>query len=50
MPPNIDMTVFEKFCQNLLSANDKILQNMIFAGDLNVNVLDYKSNIKFNTS
>ena len=45
MPPNIDMTVFEKFCQNLLSANDKI-----FAGDLNVNVLDYKSNIKFNTS
>ena len=36
--PNGDMTVFEKFCENLLSANDKTSKNIIFAGDLNINV------------
>ena len=44
-PPNGDMKVFEKFCENLLSVNNKILKN-IFAADLNINVLDYESNEK----
>ena len=48
--PNGDMTVFEKFCENLFSANDKTSKNIIFAGDLNINVLDYESNKKFNIS
>ena len=39
------MKVFEKFCENLLSVNNKILKN-IFAADLNINVLDYESNKK----
>ena len=39
-PPNGDMTVFEKFCKNLLSANDKTSKNIISAGNLNINVLD----------
>ena len=37
--PNGDMTISEKFCENLLSANDKTSENIIFAGDLNINVL-----------
>ena len=45
-PPNGDMTVFDKFCKNLLFANDKTSKNIIFAGDLNINVLDYESNKK----
>ena len=40
------MTVFEKFCENLLSANGKRLKNIILAVDLNINVLDYESNEK----
>ena len=44
-PPNGDVTVFEKFGENLLSVNDKTSQN-IFAGDLNINVLDFESNKK----
>ena len=44
--PNGDMTVFGKFCENLLSANDKLPKTLIFAGDLNINVLDYESNKK----
>ena len=44
-PPNGDMTVLEKFCENLLSANNKTSKNIIFAGDLHINVLDYESNI-----
>ena len=39
--PNGDTTV--KFCENLFSANDKTSKN-IFAGDLDINVLDYESN------
>ena len=35
-----------KFCENLLSANDKTSKNIAFAGDLNINVLDYESNKK----
>ena len=45
-PPNGDMTVFDKFCKNLHFANDKTSKNIIFADDLNVNVLDYESNKK----
>ena len=40
------MTVFEDFCENLLSANDKATKNIIFTDDLNINVLDYESNKK----
>ena len=45
-PPNGDMTVFGKFCENLLSTNDKTSKNIIFASDLNINVSDYESNKK----
>ena len=45
-PPNGDMTVFQMFCENLLSANDKTPKNIIFAGDLNIYVFDYESNKK----
>ena len=38
-PPNGDVAVFEKFCDKLLSANDKTSKNIIFAGDLNIKVL-----------
>ena len=43
---NNDMIAFEKFCENMLSANDKTFQNIIFAGDLNINILDNESNKK----
>ena len=42
--PNGDMTVFEKFCERLLFANDKTSKNIIFAGDLNINLLGFESN------
>ena len=45
-PPNGDMTVFEKFCKNVLSANDETSKNIIFAGNLNINFLDCASNKK----
>ena len=45
-PPNGDMRELENFCKNFLSANDKTSENIIFAGDLNINVLDYESNKK----
>ena len=45
-PPNGDMTVFETFCEKLLSVNNETSKN-IFAGDLNIDVLDYLSNKKF---
>ena len=43
-PPNGDMTVFGKFYKNLLSANDKTSESVIFAGVLTINVLGYKTN------
>ena len=47
-PPNGDMTVSEKFCENVLSANNKTSKNIFFffffAVDLNINALDYESN------
>ena len=30
-PPNGDMTVFERFCENLLFANDKTSKNILLA-------------------
>ena len=44
--PNGAMTVFEKFCEHVLSASDKTSKNIIFAGDLNINVLDCESHKK----
>ena len=44
--PNDDVTVFEKFCENLLLANDKTLKNIVFSCDLNMNVSNYESNKK----
>ena len=44
--PNGDMTVFEKFCKILGSVNDKTSKNIVLAGDLNINVLNYGSNKK----
>ena len=44
--PNGDMTVYEKFCKSLLTPNDKTSKNIIFAGDLSINVLAYESNKK----
>ena len=46
-PPNSDMTAFENFCKNMLSANDKTCKKVNFAGDLNINILDNESNKKF---
>ena len=43
---NGDMTVFEKFCENLLSANNRTLKSITFAGDLSMNVLGYETNQK----
>ena len=40
------MAVFEKLCKTLLSANNKTKENIIFAGNLNINVVDYESNKK----
>ena len=46
-PPNGDITVFEKFCEDLIPANDKTSRKKnFFASDLNINVLDYESNKK----
>ena len=45
-PRNGDVTVSEKFWENLVSANDKTPKNIIFAGDLNISVLNYESNKK----
>ena len=43
---NDDMSVFESFCKKMLSANDERLKKIIFAGDININVLDCESNKK----
>ena len=42
-PPNDDMTAFEKFSEKLFSANNKTSKNIIFAGNLNINVLGYET-------
>ena len=45
-PLSGDVTVFEKFCKNSLSTNDKTSKKIIFADELNINVLHYESNKK----
>ena len=45
-PSNSDMSVFENFCENMLSANDKTSKNIIFADNLNINILVNESNKK----
>ena len=45
-PPNGDMTVFQHFCRKLLFANDEALEKINFAGNLNINVLGYESNVE----
>ena len=46
--PNSDMTVLENFYENLLSTNHETsTKDIVFAGDLNINVSDYKSDKKF---
>lgn len=44
-PPNSDVTV-KNFCQSILSANNKTSKNIIFTGDLNVNIIDDESDNK----
>ena len=44
--PSSNLTVFENFCKNMLSANNKTSKKIIFAGDLNTKVLEYESNKK----
>ena len=42
-PPDEDIIVFKKFCENLLSQMIKNRKKKkIIAGDLNINVLDYE--------
>ena len=41
---NIFLIYLLIFGNHLLSANDKTWKNIIFARDLNINVLDYESN------
>ena len=45
-PPNGDMAVFQHFCRKLLFANDKALKKINFAGNLNINVFGYESNVE----
>ena len=49
-PPNGAMTVFQHFCRKLLFANDEALKKINFAGNLNINVLGYESNVELKHS
>ena len=44
-PPAGDIKVFEQFCKDVFSKNQNT-KHMIFAGDLNINVLHYEYNEK----
>ena len=44
-PPAGDIKVFEQFCKDIFSRNQN-MKHMMFAGDFNVNVLDYEYNGK----
>ena len=44
-PPAGDMKVFEQFCKDIFSKNQNMKHRM-FAGDFNMNVLDYEYNGK----
>ena len=45
-PPNGVTKISDQFCKNLFSKNSKNLKNMILAGDININALDYEQNKK----
>ena len=45
-PPNVDMTVFQHLRRKLFFENDKALKKNNFAGNLNINVLGYESNVE----
>ena len=44
-PPARDIKVFEQFCKDIFLKNQN-MKHMMFAGDFNLNVLDYKYNRK----
>ena len=44
-PPTGDIKIFEQFCKDIFSKNQN-MKHMMFAGDFNVNVLDYEHNRK----
>ena len=44
-PPTGDIKVFEQFCKDIFSRNQN-MKHMMFAGDFNVNVLNYEYNGK----
>ena len=44
-PPTGDIKVFEQFCKDIFSKNQN-MKHMMFAGDFNMNVLDYQFNGK----
>ena len=44
--PKNDVTVFESFCENMLSTNDETSKIFIFDCDLNIDILDYEPNKK----
>ena len=44
-PPTGDIKVFEQFCKDIFSKIQN-LKHMMFAGDFNMNVLDYEYNGK----
>ena len=47
-PPTGDIKVFEQFCKDIFSKNQN-MKHMMFAGDFNMNVLDYEYNGKVST-
>lgn len=44
--PNTDTKISEQFCKDLFHKNSENLKNIILAGKININVLDYKQNKK----
>ena len=44
-PPAGDIKVFEQFCKDIFSKNQN-MKHMMFAGDFNMNLLDYEYNGK----
>ena len=44
-PPTGDIKIFEQFCKDIFSKNQN-MKHMMFAGDFNMNVLDYEYNGK----
>ena len=46
-PPDGDLEVFENYFQSILSNNSKRNKGVTLAGYFNINVLNFKSNKKF---